>query len=534
MKNKIILLIDSLGDYELENLIPTMMPFTYSIMQNSVTYTNMISQGPYTEAALSAFYTGKDTMDNGGYLLKFNDRHTFLEELQSMGYTVYKNIDPQVHAQSAYKDCDVPIYSVAFDIEALWGYRLEYYYDLYHQDKLVEIDYIFLKKLIGDCILFLIKQFKMLMQKDNSLEFITNNTNIDSEEINNTIDLLEDEYKLFENDSKQYLDDLLSKGKNHSLFTVNKLKQDHKIQNQDIKKEVINEYKTLFDEIKKSNRKHIPIFRIETFKNLIELLLHSPSSKIKNALKYIYLYLVYGKFDKDLLSRNKETYDSFKSAPSITTHIDHFINWANEQTKPYAATIHVDDIHNPEIFFTYDSENLDLMKEELNHLNNVLKKIPKNYTGSITYLLSLAYVDSKIEYLFDKLKENNIYDNTEIYITGDHGFSFSYRFNRKNYVTNFYLENYKVPFIIHNKYDSNEIRNQLCSSKDIYNLITDSNDINIHREYVTMEYMGGGCPDLLRRPVLLTYYNQKYMFCFEATYKNKFQDIQIYEAYDLK
>ncbi len=59
---------------------------------------------------------------------------------------------------------------------------------------------------------------------------------------------------------------------------------------------------------------------------------------------------MYGKFDKDLLSRNKETYDSFKSAPSITTHIDHFINWANEQTKPYAATIHVDDIHNPEIF----------------------------------------------------------------------------------------------------------------------------------------------------------------------------------------
>ena len=45
------------------------------------------------------------------------------------------------------------------------------------------------------------------------------------------------------------------------------------------------------------------------------------------------------------------------------------------------------------------------MKEELNHLNNVLKKIPKNYTGSITYLLSLAYVDSKIEYLFDKLKD---------------------------------------------------------------------------------------------------------------------------------
>ena len=43
-----------------------------------------------------------------------------------------------------------------------------------------------------------------------------------------------------------------------------------------------------------------------------------------------------------------------------------YIEWANKHRDdgPHFACIHIDDIHNPEVFFTYDSEDLELIRKE--------------------------------------------------------------------------------------------------------------------------------------------------------------------------
>ena len=42
------------------------MPFLKSLQNSGHNCLNMYSQGPYTEAALTPFYTGRDNMDFGG------------------------------------------------------------------------------------------------------------------------------------------------------------------------------------------------------------------------------------------------------------------------------------------------------------------------------------------------------------------------------------------------------------------------------------------------------------------------------------
>ena len=105
-------------------------------------------------------------------------------------------------------------------------------------------------------------------------------------------------------------------------------------------------------------------------------------------------------FDFALYERIKVDCDWFKNAPSGRTHIHHFINWAEKnRDKPFFACIHVDDIHNPEEFFTYDTDNIELLKQEKESSEKVLSDIKGSYHGSITHDLSLNYADQLIHYL---------------------------------------------------------------------------------------------------------------------------------------
>ena len=116
-------------------------------------------------------------------------------------------------------------------------------------------------------------------------------------------------------------------------------------------------------------------------------------------------------YDLDLYERTNEKYDSFKNAPSLRTHIDHYLNWRDQRKseKPHFAVIHVDDIHNPEVFFTYDSEDVSLLKKERDEAMEILDQIPSDYSGSLSHDLSLRYIDGVIEYFFDEMKSKEYF-----------------------------------------------------------------------------------------------------------------------------
>ena len=244
--------------------------------------------------------------------------------------------------------------------------------------------------------------------------------------------------------------------------------------------------------------------------------------------------------DVDLFERIADNYDSFKNAPSAKTHIDHYINWENsrDKSKPSFSCIHVDDIHNPEMFFTYDSEDINLIKREISDARDVIEKLPSTYYGNITHDLSLRYMDSKIRYFYEQLEKNGLLDDTIVVLCADHGFSFAGNPLRDSFVINMYLENYNIPCIITGT-DYNKNITTLCASKDIPVIISSLADGKnpFKDEYgcenVFIEYCGGGCPELSKRELKIACFNKEYFVATQAKADATITLADITEVYDL-
>ena len=68
MANVFCLIVDALANNYINE---KNMPFLCSLKKNGRDCVNVYSQGPYTEAALTPFYTGWDNMDGGGELFSW-------------------------------------------------------------------------------------------------------------------------------------------------------------------------------------------------------------------------------------------------------------------------------------------------------------------------------------------------------------------------------------------------------------------------------------------------------------------------------
>lgn len=251
------------------------------------------------------------------------------------------------------------------------------------------------------------------------------------------------------------------------------------------------------------------------------------------------------------MDRISINYDTFKPSPSMYSHIEHLKKYILNKDilkddNPYFAYIHVDDIHTPEMFFSYDSVDMDILSEEFEALENFLSNLPKNYKGALSYDYALVYVDLCIKRLVNWLKDNGKMNNTTIVITADHGFSFSYDPIRKNAVNNFYDENYRIPFIIFDKDSQCNKIEKFASSTDIIPTLLDYLNLpkednlrgksllsNYTRDFITMEYMGSGCPDLKRRDIKYCIRSIKYKIVYSVNINAKFNEGKLLELYDL-
>ena len=77
--NIFCLVVDALSAEQLNEDINA-MPFVKNLMKSSVVAKNCYSQGPYTEAALTPFYTGRDNLDFCGNFFRGNEIKTNLFE----------------------------------------------------------------------------------------------------------------------------------------------------------------------------------------------------------------------------------------------------------------------------------------------------------------------------------------------------------------------------------------------------------------------------------------------------------------------
>lgn len=551
MKNVVLFIVDSMN-YSHMKKYPFLTPFLNQLKENGLAFENMYSQAPYTEAATMNIYCGQNVLDNGGYIRRFKDaKKTVFEAFKEKGYTTYYNyFQPQCYPSSLRRGIDFPFYDVGFDLGALWSYRLYMYSDLLAKNQLTSKDYELLIDILNDNFIEWILFVENIENKNEIVNMIQNNSlSFDPKTVFSQISL---EYENFKNDKIGYINKLLTEKKEHKLFQIQSFVQDNKIKDKKFIKEFQEKYRGFFNEIniknQKLNKRNCKGAFKGTYNKFFDFVKHPTTDNLKNFGKSLKLSANVYK-DADLFDRISNDYETFKNAPSIKTHIDHYINWEKSRKKgsPSFACLHVDDIHNPEMFFTYDSCDMALIDAEFEDARNVITQLPEDYYGNITHDLSIRYIDSKLRYFYQQLEEIGSVDNTIVMICADHGFSFSGNPLRDSFVINMFLENYNIPCIVAGTKETG-VYKKLCCSKDIPTLLTYFADAEIPEEFsgknilcdtqpydcLFIEYCGGGCPDLKRRSLKVGCFNDKYFVATESLLEKEITTEDITEIYDLQ
>ncbi len=550
MKNCLLLIIDSLNYSHVKNSKVELMPYLRGLERSGVYCTEMYSQAPYTEAAVMNVYCGQNVLDYGGYMRRFADTPlTMFEAMRACGYRTYFNsYQPQCYPSSLRRGVDDIFYNVGYDLDALWAYRLGHYAALRSNGELNDTDIATLIDIFDDNLAEWIAFADDMLCGDAACNMIADNApEYDASAVKSAVEAEQAKYK---EDKQKYIFEVLDQGKAHALYSIPAYVQKGKIKDRAIMPEVKKLYEPLLKEIAKMDRKlnlkNNKQITKGVFRKLGEFCKSPSKTSFKNFLKSGYIAVNAIK-DLDLYDRVNEGYDNFKNAPSARTHFDHYVKWADEnRDEPHFACVHIDDIHNPEVFFTYDSSDMSLLEWEAAEAQKLLAEIDGDYCGSLTHDLSLRYMDNCIKYLFEEMEKKGILEDTCVMITADHGFSFAGAPLRDSFVINLYLENYNVPFVIANSGREPKCINSFRATKDIPATLLDlagGEDSRFNAssvlcgdgyENVTIEYCGGGCPDLARREMKIAAFDKEWFVGALCPLYERFDETKITEVYDLK
>lgn len=544
-KNILFIVIDSVTNDILfnKNNSTDIAPFLNNLRKKSISGDNMFAEAPYTEAALISLLASLDTMDNGGYLERMKNKISVLEIFQKNNYKVFfNNYYPCIYPSKMVTGYDECRYIEGFDFTQLWEYRLKYFANIYDKNELETKELLMLCDMLEDnfkgWLLYLNKI------KNHDIDTIMLNNCIDLSDIDQNIKMVEKEYNIFLENKTSYLQILLKQKEEHILFKIKTFKMVDKVHNDNTRKIVMNKYLKTFKKIAKINLKRNLLNNKFPLKKLFRSLYHSDLKTAKGLVAGYKNSL----FDKDLYERISKNYDQFKNQRSFYTVSQEFYKWVEKNKDiSWMSYIHIDDAHYNESFFTYDTDDINIIDKDFDRINNYLKNIPKNYKGSIAYDLSLLYCDNIIKNIFEFLEKKNLLDSTSVVITADHGFSYYFSPIREKYVISSYKENYNVPFIVYsNDIIPRKIKGYL-QTKDIPATLLSLANINIPNyfkghslltyegsSYALLEYMGGGCPDIKRRPINLGIRTDNYFVSIDAKTNLNFNEQKIKEIYNLK
>lgn len=536
MKNTIFIVIDSLFyDKTIsQSYRKGPMPFLDKLRSEGYDFSNMYSEASYTEAALVSLLCGMDTLKKGGYVKKLYGKETIMETFKKNGYDTFCNcVQPLVYPSYSYNGLTDEFYNICYDFGALWSYRLKYYSSLYKKNKLDFKSLSLVIELLEDNLNTWKAFFKALKNKEKIVSFIL--PYINTEGLDENIDLLDIEYKKFMKNKANYTKSLLDLGEEHQLFKIHSYNLSEKMSKENMRK--------LYKRYKKIIRK---MFFYNIKYNLKNNHLVTQPKEERKGLFKAYLNAICNRFLYDKIDYRIK---SKKAAPSMDTTINHFQDWLlnRKSDKPYFAYIHVDDCHSKEFFYTYDTNNFSQLDEEFKAIEDYMKTIPNTYKGSISYDVSLQYADRCLKKLYDFLEQNNMLDNVNIAICADHGSSYSFAPYRSNYVNNIHRENYNMPFVLWNRELKHKDIKSFYNTKDIPATLLDLNGISIPKEYdgksvldfngrdyVLIENVAGGCPDYNFRDFWLGIRNNKYLVVVTANKNKTFEELDLYAIYDLK
>lgn len=544
-KNVIFLVLDSFIYYKIGNTeygqSPT--PFLDELKRKSLFCSNMYSQGPFTESGNKALLTGNDSLNDGGYMHNLNEsENIYLEVFKKNGYETYEFFLPfYMYSNKDFRNIDHQFFTCDFMFESVYGNRLSYYANKQKERSLKDYEY---RDIIRQVELtfeawqnFLDKKNK---EKYECIDRLVKNFNWDK-----ATDMIENEKNSFEKNKKSYVDSILKLGRNHNLYKVPRVKLDDYVDDSFIKKGVYEKYKSFLSEASRkqflSNLKNQDINYPRFFKGLLKSIKNKRIDGYTKSVVFILLCykLMYafrkGKFYQEL--------------PSIRKCTDILIDKLSirRNNKPFFVHMHMEELHNRASFFTYDLNNQAYIDEEFGVYQSYFRSLNSKYKGQLLYDFALLYTDLCIKHLFDNLKRLNLLESTVVAICADHGSSYDCVPLRDIFTNNHHTENYHIPLFI---YDGEMPRgiciNSFHTSKDvlptIYNKCGITPPSNIsgksvdspdnQDEFAITEYMGGGCPDMIERPIHFMIRKNKWLVCYNVKMLEDFESGDLVEVYN--
>ena len=538
LNNVIFILIDSvysecIGKKKTEE---SSTPFIDELCKDGFCADNIYSYAPYTDAATIGLYCGIPTLEKLGYYLGINVASTnHFKIFSENGYETYGLFYPYyLISPKTKKYINHPIYTGGFKYGSVWGGKLEYYANIQKERELTQLEYDMVArslKLTFDCWREFYKDIRNNPEASRIvLDLVSNEFSATGEYG------LEAEFQKFESDPQEYIDEVLKLGMSHPLASVNEFDYGKK---KDIEfyRNIFKQHRRFFNKVQRKNIKqnlmnnHLDLNKtVSSIKGLLGI-----GDKQKARYVQNYGMLLAG---NKMMQKRALGNPNWQEIASMNKQIEElfFALKTRDKSKNFYASMHVLEPHHNVSYFSFDSFNNELIKEEIEYLMPLVNNCGKGFKGNLLYQLSLRYVDLCIKRLFEKLKKEDLLDNTTVVLVSDHGSSYTFNPIRTQVVNTFHKENYNIPCMIWKKNMNETARKRvggMFSSEDIITTLCKLEGLKCDkkcsgkvmyeengRDYIITEYMGPGVPDMLTREVWISIRNSKYV----VAYKNNIQE----------
>ena len=549
MNNVITFFIDSVSWNSLgtrqAGVSPT--PFLDSLKEESLTTTKLYSHGPYTDAATHSLFTGRDCLDDFGYFFKLNTApiHHY-KAFHDAGYETYDfNYPYYIIGKDVAKYIDHEIHTSGFIYGSEWGGIFSYYHDIIQKRPLDNDELLLLKKRLEVMFDSWERYLNNAISKPETM--VIHKEILKTYDAKNALVVLKAENDKFRKTPFEYIDDFIKQGKNHILTTLDSSGIESYIDNSFIDNYIERKYGKFLNKIARYN------FRANVWKN-------KPSLKrlcfgLKKYFKTKdHFNLFFLKNYVHLLMTMREMRKRWKTKGWQNQHTAHTMYQAGldilekrNNDKPFYFFFDVEEPHNSIAFFSYDVQDKNIIDDEMRVLEEYVDQLGTNFKGDLVYLLSLRYSDYKIQKFCESLKKMGLWETTTILVIADHGSSYTYNPIHNRAVNNFDDECYHIPMLIrHPGLKGKEITSYQYS-KDVLPTLMDIVGLepckefkgrsmlreSAPRPYVIGEYMGPGCPDMLKRQIWFSVRDEKFIIAYKVGVFEPFENGELAEVYDL-
>ncbi len=524
---------------------PSTTPFLDELKTKTIHTTNLYSQGPFTEAGIMPLLSGNDSLNEGGYMHNLNTKKNhYIDVFHKNGYEHYNIFYPYfMYSDETLAKIDFQIFSADFVFGSVYNQRLDYFRKLHDNKRLTEENY---KDAFYQLDITFSAWGNFLNYSDETKEKYELIENVlEDYDFKKNRNALSKQYNIYISDKKAYLHSIFKEQLDHSLFKIDSLLLGNFLNSSLIDKKLYKENKGFLRKVT------LKQFYCNLINNKISFrkLCRSVYNNIKQRRFYGYFKSVVFSLFAGRLSYDFKKHKFEKEMPSFYTQIQYGLKAINKNNKgrPFILTLHPQDLHNRNSFFTFDTNIEAVFDQEMKSLRKYFKEVKNNFKGSLIYDFSIVYVDLCIKRLFQQLSEMKLLENTLVVITSDHGSSYVNAPVRDRFINNYHTENYKIPLFI---YDNGraEVCNSFHSSKDVLPTIYELCGIDIPTningrsllengyfpKYAISEYLGGGCPDMKLRPIQYMIRNSFYLLSYSVRLDQDFNEGEIKEIYNLK